>query len=74
MKASHPGDTLRWLMLEDGLLADDVAERTGLTPGQIRTIIEGTLPITSDIAASLEKLGGITASTWLKMQANFDEI
>ena len=67
MKAAHPGDTLRWLMLEDGILADEVAERTTLPLAQIRAIIEGALPITPEIASKLEKLGG-----WLWMKTLLD--
>lgn len=73
MKPSHPGETLRWLLLEEGILTDTAAEQAGLSSDQLRGLIEGNLSVTPETAKGLANLGGITAEMWLKMQVNFDQ-
>lgn len=70
---SHPGETLRFLMLEEGLLAGQVAARTGLDLEQVHAVLAGALPVSPEIAAALARLGSIDAAdTWLRLQASHD--
>jgi HTH-type transcriptional regulator/antitoxin HigA len=41
------------------------------TTTQLSDIIEGTAPITTDIAAQLEHLTGIPTSSWLRHEATY---
>ncbi|MFM2125801.1 MAG: hypothetical protein RL328_2252 [Acidobacteriota bacterium] len=66
---SRPGEFLRFLLVEEEMLVDTAAERTGLTPQQIGGVIAGTLPVTQEVAEKLAKLAGTTAQLWLKLQA-----
>ena len=66
---SRPGEFLRFLLVEEEMLVDTAAERTGLTPQQIAGVIAGTLPVTPELAEKLARLAGTTAQFWLKLQA-----
>jgi antitoxin HigA-1 len=71
--SNHPGQFLRFLIIEEEISAYVAAEHTGLTMEQIGEIIAGRLSVTPEIAAKLGKLSGTTTEMWVSMQRAFDE-
>jgi plasmid maintenance system antidote protein VapI len=64
---SKAGQFLRFLLFEEEMLAEEAAERTGLTVAEIGGIIAGDIPMDAEIAEKLAKLRGTTKEMWLEM-------
>ena len=65
---NRAGDFLRFLLIEEEMLADTAAERTGLSVDEVGALIAGTQPVTPEIAAKLSRLAGTSPQLWLKLQ------
>ena len=68
----HPGDILREELEARGIKHKDFAASIGMEPPHLSALIHGRRNITAPIAARLEEGLGIPASTWLKMQSQYD--
>jgi addiction module HigA family antidote len=68
----HPGE-----ILQDELEARDIkkssfAEQLGVKPGHLSELLHGRRHISAATALKLEKLLGIGAEYWLRVQVDFD--
>lgn len=70
--ASHPGELLRFFLIEEGTLLETAAEEAGLPVAVVREIVNGTGSVTPEVAAKLGTLWGTSADMWMKLQARFD--
>ena len=55
-----------------GWTYSDLARRSGLSREDATAIAEGEISVTPEIAAALEKAFGISAQTWMNLQASYD--
>lgn len=68
----HPGE-----ILQDELEARDIkkswfAEQLGIKPGHLSELLRGRRHVSAATALKLEKLLGITAEYWLRVQVDYD--
>ena len=68
-----PGKTLEETLVSKGMFLYDLVFLTGLTEEEIGKIIDGTLPITQNIAEKLELGVGIPARFWLAREKSYRE-
>ncbi|MDZ4677557.1 MAG: HigA family addiction module antitoxin [Oligoflexia bacterium] len=72
-KPMHPGQILSEIyMTEMGLNQTQLANKCGCSPRKINEIVNGKRAISPEFAIELEKVLGITAEMWVRMQAEFD--
>ena len=69
----HPGEILQ----EEFLLAMNIsqarlAEDTGISPEEVRNIIEGRAPVTPNSALRLSLYFGLSERFWLNLQSRYD--
>lgn len=69
---NHPGQMLRFFLVEEGTLLETAAEEAGLPVDVLRGIVNGTGSVTPEIAARLGTLWGTSAEMWMKLQARYD--
>jgi addiction module HigA family antidote len=69
---SHPGELIRFFLIEEGVLADMAAEEAGIPVQQMYDLIDGKIAVTPDLAQKLGKLWGTTPQTWLNLQSRDD--
>lgn len=69
--AVAPGATLRSTLAEMEMTQSDFAARTGLSVKHINQIAHGIAPITHDSALSFEKVTGVPATIWNRLEANY---
>ena len=70
--ALHPGE-----ILQDELAARDLkksffAEQLGMKPGHFSELLHGKRHISAATALKLEKLLGISAEYWMRVQVSYD--
>lgn len=73
----HPGEFLRTAMHQQGLddnaqAEEDCSIKLGLGPDQFRDVLNCSAPITTEIAAKVEKHWGIPADLLLRQQKAHD--
>ena len=68
----HPGLIVKDCIEELGLSVAEASKGLGVTRQQIYNVIAGRSSVTPEMAIRLEKAFGSTASTWLRMQMNYD--
>jgi addiction module HigA family antidote len=68
----HPGRLIRDEIEALGLSVAKAAEGLGVTRQQLYRVISGECAISAEMAVRLERGIGSSASTWLKMQMNYD--
>ena len=51
----------------------DLARRTELSLERIDQLIEGLVPLSTDIALRLERVTGVPARFWLKRESTYQE-
>lgn len=66
-----PGATLAETLGELGLSPDQLAERSGLPPVEVQGILGGILPISEDAAGRLERVTGVPAGLWSRLDASY---
>lgn len=71
-KPVHPGVILREIIDELGISQARLAHDIGVSPMRISHIINGSRPVTGDIALRLGKYLGQTPQFWMNLQVNFD--
>jgi HTH-type transcriptional regulator / antitoxin HigA len=69
--ATPPGETLRELLDEQGMTQRDLARRTGLSPKHVNRLLQGTVPLSPDVAQRLEHVTGTPARLWNRLEANY---
>src|SRR6266511_2920592 len=68
-----PGTVLRDVLHDKGLSQTDLAARTGFSAKHINQIVQGIAPITHDTALSLEKVTGVPAGVWNRLESSYRE-
>jgi addiction module HigA family antidote len=69
----HPGVMLQEKLEELGMPIKTFAERCGKPETTILCVINRTKSMTSEMAIDFEKVLGIPAHMWLRMQVRYDE-
>lgn len=69
--AVAPGEHLDELLEMRGLSQAELAERTGLSPGYIKSLLKGLVPLTARAAELLEQVTGVPARFWNRLEANY---
>lgn len=69
--AIPPGDTLAEAIEELGLTQAEVARRAGRPVQAISEIVQGRKEITAETAIELERVVGIPAHVWVRLEADF---
>ena len=69
-----PGDVLAYELELRGMIQQELAKRTGLTPKHIVSIIKGKSAITSETAIKFERALGMPADYWLNLESQYQEI
>ena len=67
----HPGRVLRETCL-DGIPVPEAAARMGVAPEILEPLLQGTRPISPDLALRLEAAGWSNAEFWMRLQAYYD--
>ena len=62
---SPPGETIADLLRERGLSESDFAEKTSLTPGEVKRLLQGDLSILEPLAQRLAQVLGSSVEFWL---------
>jgi HTH-type transcriptional regulator / antitoxin HigA len=70
----HPGETILDVLNQLNMSQKELSIRISLTEKHISEIIRGVSPVTPETAIKLENVLGISASFWLNLQKNFDEL
>ena len=68
-----PGDVLAYELELRGMIQQELAKRTGLTPKHIVSIIKGKSTITSETAIKFERALGMPADYWLNLESQYQE-
>jgi HTH-type transcriptional regulator / antitoxin HigA len=71
--AVPPGETLREVLAELHLSQADLANRGGISTKHINQIIQGLSPITYETALVLERVTGMPAAVWNRLEATYQE-
>lgn len=69
--AVAPGATLRSTLAEIDMTQSGLAARTGLSVKHVNQIVQGIAPITHETALAFEKVTGIPATVWNRLEANY---
>ncbi|TVR81404.1 MAG: addiction module antidote protein, HigA family [Rhodospirillales bacterium] len=70
--ATHPGEHLAEQIEARGWSQAQLARAAGLTPKLVSTIIAGRNPVTPETAIKLERVLGLKAEIWARLQWNWD--
>jgi len=71
--AVAPGKTLQDTLDELGMTQEQVAARSGLTPGTVNRIVQGKHRISRDTAIGLERATGVPARLWNALEMHYRE-
>jgi HTH-type transcriptional regulator/antitoxin HigA len=69
--AVAPGETLQELLEERGMSQRELARRTGLSPKHVNKLLQGLVPLSAEVAMRLERVTGVTANFWNRLEANY---
>lgn len=69
--AIPPGETLRDTLEALDMPQAELARRTGLSIKHINQIVQGAAPITPETALALERVTGVPAQLWARLEANY---
>lgn len=72
--ATPPGETLRQVLEDLHFTQLDLARRTGLSAKHINQVIQGSAPLTQETALSLERVTGVPAGFWNRLEARYREL
>jgi HTH-type transcriptional regulator/antitoxin HigA len=67
--APRPGRILQRELDTRAISQAQLAARTGLSPKHINLVIKGTAALSPDVAVTLEEILGVSAETWLHLEA-----
>lgn len=68
---SPPGATIRDLLAERGIAAEDFAPRIGLDPHRMRDLLDGSLLLGKKLSRRLAYQLGSTPEFWLQRESNY---
>ena len=69
----HPADTFKEILEKHGVLTqDELAERLGVSRGTVNRLMRKRQALSAEMALRLERLTGVSALTWLSIQAHHD--
>lgn len=71
--ASPPGATISDFLEDQGRSIDDLARELGCPSSYTNRLLEGSIPITQEIASSLSQVLGATSDFWLARERQFRE-
>ncbi|MEI6045856.1 MAG: HigA family addiction module antitoxin [Chloroflexota bacterium] len=71
--AVPPGETLEETLEAIGMSQQELAERIGQPLKTINELIQGKTAITADTALQLEKVIGVSAEFWLRLERQYRE-
>lgn len=66
-----PGQTLAEHMEIHDQSVQDIANGTGLTPDTVRDLVEGRTELTEAVAQRFERVTGIRAVMWLRLEEDY---
>ena len=69
--AIHPGETVKYLMIHNGLNKYTLAKKMCCGVKLVDDLFDGKIDITGDIALTLADVFDINEQFWLKLQANY---
>lgn len=69
-----PGETLLQWLAHTGTSQADLARHAGLSAKHVNQLVKGLVPLSGQIALSLEKVTGIPARIWSRLEADFREL
>ena len=67
-----PGTVLKLELKARGISQKDFANAVAMQPSHLSEVIKGTRKISSQMASKFESALGITAESWIKLQAKYD--
>jgi addiction module HigA family antidote len=68
----HPGEVLELELSARNMKKSQFAESLGIKPGHLSELLHGRRYVSAITALNLEKLPGIEAEYWLRMQIDYD--
>ena len=68
----HPGSVIADELEGRGILKKDFAWKIGLQPSHLSDLLKGKRHVSAKLALKLEKLLGIEADLWLRLQMDYD--
>lgn len=69
----HPGEILRDTVLADGRISvTEFAEKLGVSRVALSRVVNGRAGISAELALRLAAALGVSAESWLRMQAAYD--
>ena len=73
--AVHPGEHIQDFFHDDAVIpVRDIADKSGLSERDVRSVIEGEVSVSPAIADGLSKALHTTASFWINLQKHHDEV
>lgn len=70
---SHPGEILQAMYLEPmGVTITSAAEALGVSRKHVSAIVNGSAPVTPDMASRLAAVFGPDVQLWINLQAQYD--
>lgn len=70
--ALHPGEVVEMELLARGIKKIDFASLLAIKPGHLSELLVGKRHLSALMALKLEKLLGIDAEFWLRVQSGYD--
>jgi antitoxin HigA-1 len=68
----HPGVFLKEILHELGISQNAFAQAIGVSPMRVSHVINGTRPVTAELALLFGKAFGQTPSYWMNLQTSYD--
>lgn len=68
----HPGEFLAEILAERNLTQAQFARAIGISPMRVSHVVNGSRPVTADLALRFAKAFGQTPLYWLNLQAAHD--
>ncbi len=68
----HPGEFLKEALNELGTSQSEFARVIGVSPMRISHVVNGTRPVTAELALLIGRAFGQTPQYWLNLQAAYD--
>ena len=72
LPAIHPGEFLREILEERGISQAQLARVIGVAPMRISHIVNGTRPVTAELALLFGRAFAQSPQYWLSLQASYD--
>ena len=72
LPAIHPGEFLKETLEELGTSQAEFARAIGVSPMRVSHVVNGTRPVTAELALLFGRAFGQAPQYWLNLQATFD--